>query len=92
MIREFTMAVITAFASIAAHGQTLWQWQHPRPLGHSLYAVGTIDDHRMVATGGLASSVYFYRLEVRPSDGGSGRHSGDGTGTHTETERMLLTR
>jgi photosystem II stability/assembly factor-like uncharacterized protein len=36
---------------------------------------------------GLPSGVYFYRLQVRPSDPATG-----GTGSYTETKRMILVR
>ena len=55
MTRSLIAALLAALIATSADGQTLWQWQHPRPLGHALYAVATIDDNRMVAVGGLAT-------------------------------------
>ncbi|MBK7259621.1 MAG: T9SS type A sorting domain-containing protein [Ignavibacteriae bacterium] len=40
----------------------------------------------------LSSGVYFYRLQVRPSDSVFGRDSRDGAGTQVETRKMLLLR
>jgi hypothetical protein len=40
----------------------------------------------------LPSGVYFYRIQVRPSDSVLGRDSRDGAGSYTETKRLLLIR
>lgn len=40
----------------------------------------------------LPSGVYFYRLQVRPSDSDLGRDSRDGAGGYTEAKKLLLIR
>jgi hypothetical protein len=41
---------------------------------------------------GLPSGLYFYRLQVRPSESVSGRDSRDGAGSYTDTKKLLIIR
>jgi len=42
--------------------------------------------------GGMASGVYFYRLQVRPLDSAIGRHSKSGAGDFVQTRKLLVLR
>jgi hypothetical protein len=41
---------------------------------------------------GLASGVYFYRIQVRPSESAPGSEARSGAGTYVETKKLLLLR
>lgn len=42
--------------------------------------------------GGMASGVYFYRLQVRPLDSAIGRDSKSGAGDFVQTRKLLVLR